>query len=42
MKINFLCSIVMFSTSFALTAQTNFGPKQTINANMGNNPYAIA
>ncbi len=28
--------------SLSLNAQTTFGPKQTINANTGNDPYAIA
>ncbi len=42
MKINLLSAILILSVSFTLTAQTNFGPKQTINSNTGNNPYAIA
>ncbi len=37
-----LNSILIFSVSLTLNAQTTFGPKQTINSNTGNDPYAIA
>lgn len=42
MKKNLLTAILVFSASLTLTAQTTFGPKQTINSNTGNDPFAIA
>ncbi len=41
MKKTLLTSILVFTVSY-LNAQTTFGPKQTINANTGNDPFAIA
>ena len=42
MKRTLLAAILLLSSSLSLTSQTTFGPKQTINANTGNDPYAIA
>src|SRR5690606_32499701 len=42
MKKTLLTPILLVFIIFSGNAQTTFGPKQTINANTGNDPYAIA
>lgn len=42
MKKFLLASLIVGCSTIPFNAQTTFGPKQTINANTGNDPYAIA
>lgn len=42
MKRKLLNAVLVCFVTLTFNAQTEFGPKQTINANTGNNPFAIA